>query len=78
MVGIPVSVRRVQRQPAGSCITVEFELSVDLETAANDVMRQYPVPSATLPRDQTSYCFESDADATSIPMVALGKGQTLR
>lgn len=57
----------------GSCrITVEFELSVDLETAANDVRDKVSRAQRFLPRDcDPPTVSKADADASAILMVAL-------
>lgn len=57
----------------GSCrITVEFELSVDLETAANDVRDKVSRAQRWLPRDcDPPTVSKADADARPILMVAL-------
>lgn len=57
----------------GSCrITVEFELSVDLETAANDVRDKVSRAQRNLPRDcDPPTVSKADADAMPILMVAL-------
>ncbi len=57
----------------GSCrITVEFELSVDLETAANDVRDKVSRAQRFLPRDcDPPIVSKADADAMPILMVAL-------
>ncbi len=57
----------------GQCrITVEFELSVDLETAANDVRDMVSRAQRFLPRDcDPPTVSKADADATPILMVAL-------
>lgn len=57
----------------GSCrITVEFELSVDLETAANDVRDKVSRAQRYLPRDcDPPTVSKADADASPILMVAL-------
>lgn len=57
----------------GSCrITVEFELSVDLETAANDVRDKVSRAQRNLPRDcDPPIVSKADADAMPILMVAL-------
>lgn len=53
-------------------ITVEFELSVDLETAANDVRDKVSRAQRYLPRDcDPPTVSKADADATPILMVAL-------
>lgn len=55
-----------------SRITVEFELSVDLETAANDVRDKVSRAQRFLPRDcDPPTVSKADADATPILMVAL-------
>ena len=58
----------------GSCrITVEFELSVDLETAANDVRDKVSRAQRYLPRDcDPPTVSKADADATPILMVTIG------
>ena len=57
----------------GSCrITVEFELSVDLETAANDVRDKVSRAQRYLPRDcDPPTVTKADADATPILMVTI-------
>ena len=57
----------------GSCrITVEFELSVDLETAANDVRDKVSRAQRYLPRDcDPPTVSKADADATPIMMIAI-------
>ncbi len=57
----------------GQCrITVEFELSVDLETAANDVRDKVSRAQRFLPRDcDPPTVSKADADAVPILMVAL-------
>ena len=55
-----------------SRITVEFELSVDLETAANDVRDKVSRAQRFLPRDcDPPTVSKADADASPILMVAL-------
>ncbi len=66
--GIPGvrSLSSVSRQ-GGSNITVEFELSVDLETAANDVRDKVSQAMRLLPRDcDPPIVFKADADANPI------------
>ena len=66
--GIPGirSLTSVSRQ-GGSNITVEFELSVDLETAANDVRDKVSQAMRMLPRDcDPPTVFKADADANPI------------
>ena len=69
--GIPGvrSLTSVSRQ-GGSNITVEFELSVDLETAANDVRDKVSQASRFLPRD-TDPPTVSKADADANPILFL-------
>lgn len=57
----------------GSCrISVEFELSVDLETAANDVRDKVSRAQRFLPRDcDPPTVSKADADASPILMVAI-------
>lgn len=61
----------------GQCrITVEFELSVDLETAANDVRDKVSRAQRFLPRDcDPPTVAKADADAMPILMVALQSGK---
>lgn len=55
-----------------SRITVEFELSVDLETAANDVRDKVSRAQRYLPRDcDPPTVSKADADATPILMIAI-------
>ena len=56
----------------GMCrITVEFELSVDLETAANDVRNKVSIAQRYLPRDcDPPTIAKADADAT--PIIQIG------
>ena len=59
-------------QQGMSRITVEFELSVDLETAANDVRDKVSRAQRYLPRDcDPPTVSKADADAVPILMVAL-------
>ena len=59
-------------QQGSSRITIEFELSVDLETAANDVRDKVSRAQRFLPRDcDPPTVSKADADATPILMVAL-------
>ena len=59
--------------PGSSRITVEFELSVDLETAANDVRDKVSRAQRYLPRDcDPPTVSKADADATPILMVTIG------
>ena len=59
-------------QYGNSRITVEFELSVDLETAANDVRDKVSRAQRMLPRDcDPPTVSKADADAMPILMVAL-------
>ena len=71
--GIPGirSISSVSQQ--GQCrITVEFELSVDLETAANDVRDKVSRAQRFLPRDcDPPTVSKADADATPILMIAI-------
>ena len=61
----------------GFCrITVEFELSVDLETAANDVRDKVSRAQRYLPRDcDPPTVSKADADATPILMVTIGSNK---
>ena len=71
--GIPGirSISSVSQQ--GQCrITVEFELSVDLETAANDVRDKVSRAQRYLPRDcDPPTVSKADADASPILMIAI-------
>ncbi len=59
-------------QQGQSRITVEFDLSVDLETAANDVRDKVSRAQRYLPRDcDPPTVSKADADATPILMVAI-------
>ncbi len=59
-------------QQGSSRITVEFELSVDLETAANDVRDKVSKAQRRLPRDcDPPTVSKADADAMPILMVAI-------
>lgn len=59
-------------QQGQSRITVEFELSVDMETAANDVRDKVSRAQRFLPRDcDPPIVSKADADASPIIMVAL-------
>lgn len=59
-------------QQGSSRITVEFELSVDLETAANDVRDKVSRAQRNLPRDcDPPTVSKADADARPILMVAI-------
>ncbi len=61
----------VSRQ-GGSNITVEFELTVDLETAANDVRDKVSQATRMLPRDvDPPTVAKADADANPIMFVAV-------
>jgi len=61
------------RRQGSSRITVEFELSVDLETAANDVRDKVSRAQRYLPRDcDPPTVSKADADATPILMVTIG------
>lgn len=75
--GIPGirSISSVSQQ--GQCrITVEFELSVDLETAANDVRDKVSRAQRYLPRDcDPPTVSKADADATPIMMIAIQSGK---
>jgi multidrug efflux pump len=72
--GIPGvrSLTSVSRQ-GGSDITVEFQLSVDMETAANDVRDKVSQAMRYLPRDcDPPIVQKADADANSIIFITLG------
>jgi len=61
----------VSRQ-GGSNITVEFELNVDMETAANDVRDKVSQAQRLLPRDvDPPVVFKADADANPIIFITI-------
>jgi multidrug efflux pump len=65
----------VSRQ-GGSNITVEFELSIDMETAANDVRDKVSQAQRMLPRDvDPPTVSKADADASPILFVAIRSEQ---
>ncbi|MCJ7449551.1 MAG: efflux RND transporter permease subunit [Bacteroidales bacterium] len=75
--GIPGirSLSSVSRQ-GGSNITVEFELSVDLETAANDVRDKVSQAMRMLPRDcDPPTVAKADADASPILFLTVESGK---
>ena len=71
--GIPGIRSLTSTSQQGMCrITVEFDLSVDLETAANDVRDKVSRAQRYLPRDcDPPTVSKADADATPILMVAI-------
>ena len=71
--GIPGNRSLSSTSQQGQCrITVEFELSVDLETAANDVRDKVSRAQRYLPRDcDPPTVSKADADASPILMVAI-------
>ena len=71
--GIPGIRSMTSVSQQGNCrITVEFELSVDLETAANDVRDKVSRAQRYLPRDcDPPTVSKADADARPILMVAI-------
>lgn len=75
--GIPGIRTLTSRSSQGSSnITVEFELSVDLETAANDVRDKVSQGQRYLPRDcDPPIVSKADADATPILFVAVKSPQ---
>ena len=69
--GIPGIRSLVSQSSQGSCrITVEFELSVDMETAANDVRDKVSIAQRYLPRDADPPTV-SKADADSDPIMQI-------
>jgi len=69
--GIPGIRSLTSRSSQGSCrITVEFELSVDLETAANDVRDKVSRAQRYLPRDVDPPTV-SKADADAVPIMQI-------
>ena len=71
--GIPGIRSLTSTSQQGQCrITIEFDLSVDLETAANDVRDKVSRAQRYLPRDcDPPTVSKADADATPILMVAI-------
>ncbi len=71
--GIPGIRSLVSTSQQGQCrITIEFDLSVDLETAANDVRDKVSRAQRYLPRDcDPPTVSKADADAMPILMVAI-------
>lgn len=63
-------------RPGGSNITVEFELSIDMETAANDVRDKVSQAQRRLPRDvDPPTVSKADADASPIMFIAVQSDQ---
>ncbi len=63
-------------RPGGSNITVEFELSIDMETAANDVRDKVSQAQRRLPRDvDPPTVSKADADASPIMFIAIKSDQ---
>lgn len=63
-------------RPGGSNITVEFELSIDMETAANDVRDKVSQAQRMLPRDvDPPTVSKADADASPIMFIAIKSEQ---
>jgi multidrug efflux pump len=75
--GIPGIRTLTSRSSQGrSSITVEFELSVDMETAANDVRDKVSQAQRMLPRDcDPPTVSKADADANPIVMIAVKSPQ---
>lgn len=71
--GIPGIRSLTSSSSQGSCrITIEFELSVDLETAANDVRDKVSRAQRYLPRDcDPPTVSKADADATPIMQISI-------
>ncbi|MDR2954259.1 MAG: efflux RND transporter permease subunit [Prevotella sp.] len=71
--GIPGIRSLSSRSSQGQCrITIEFELSVDLETAANDVRDKVSRAQRYLPRDcDPPTVSKADADATPIIQISI-------
>ena len=71
--GIPGIRSLTSRSSQGSCqITIEFELSVDLETAANDVRDKVSRAQRHLPRDiDPPTVSKADADANPIMQITV-------
>lgn len=63
-------------RPGSSNITVEFELSIDMETAANDVRDKVSQATRMLPRDvDPPTVSKADADASPIMFIAIKSDQ---
>jgi multidrug efflux pump len=75
--GIPgIRTLTSRSQQGRSDITVEFELTVDMETAANDVRDKVSQAQRFLPRDcDPAIISKADADASPIIMVAVKSAQ---
>ena len=75
--GIPgIRTLTSQSRQGSSRITVEFELSVDMETAANDVRDKVSQAQRRLPRDcDPPTVSKADADASPIMMIAVKSAQ---
>ncbi len=75
--GIPGIRTLTSRSSQGqSSISVEFELSVDMETAANDVRDKVSQAQRMLPRDcDPPTVSKADADASPIMMIAVKSAQ---
>jgi len=56
---------------ASSSINIEFNLGVDLETAANDVRDKVSASARSLPKDLSNPPVVSKADASSDPIIAV-------
>lgn len=71
--GIPGIRSMTSSSSQGSCrITIEFELSVDMETAANDVRDRVSRAQRQLPRDcDPPTVSKADADATPIMQITI-------
>lgn len=71
--GIPGVRSLTSSSSQGSCrITIEFELSVDMETAANDVRDRVSRAQRRLPRDiDAPTVAKADADATPIMQISV-------
>lgn len=75
--GIPgIRTLTSQSRQGSSRITIEFELSVDMETAANDVRDKVSQAQRRLPRDcDPPTVSKADADASPIMMIAVKSAQ---
>lgn len=71
--GIPGIRSMTSASSQGSCrITIEFELSVDLETAANDVRDKVSAAQRRLPRDcDPPTVTKADSDSNPIMQVSI-------
>src|SRR6218665_581974 len=77
--GIP-GIKNITSQSSvgSSSINIEFELGVDLETAANDVRDKVSQAARQLPQDLTSQPVVYKADANSDPIISMTVQSNMR